>query len=160
MAPGKLPPPPGQPGFGHEEETEAVSANDAALQRGSHFPARHRPLGSLQGEAPGEARRALRAAGRSCGVFFWGGWERRVAPHGLLVARTERREKVVGEGIRPVASPGWPRCPGTAADCEIGKMRDFGCFGGQPGGCWALGSRGFPDEKWSSCRNFQGSVRR
>ncbi|EOA95754.1 hypothetical protein Anapl_09093 [Anas platyrhynchos] len=49
---------------------------------------------------------------------------------------------------------------GTAADCEIGKMRDFGCFGGQPGGCWALGSRGFPDEKWSSCRNFQGSVRR
>lgn len=93
--------------------------------------------------------------------FFWGGgWERRVAPHGLLVARTERREKVVGEGIRPLASPGWPRCPGTAADCEIGKMRDFGCFGGQPGGCWALGSRGFPDEKWSSCRNFQGSVRR
>lgn len=73
MAPGKLPPPPGQPGFGHEEETEAVSANDAALQRGSHFPARHWPLGSLQGEAPGEARRALRTAGRSCGVFLGGG---------------------------------------------------------------------------------------
>lgn len=33
------PPPAEQPGFGHEEETEEVSANDAALHRGSDFPA-------------------------------------------------------------------------------------------------------------------------
>lgn len=58
------PPPAEQPGFGHEEETEEVSANDAALHRGSDFPARHWPLVSVQGEAPGEAARSRRAAGR------------------------------------------------------------------------------------------------
>lgn len=56
-----------QPGFGHEEETEEVSANDAALHRGADFLARHRPLVSLQGEAPGEAGRARRASGSRAG---------------------------------------------------------------------------------------------
>lgn len=77
-----------------------------------------------------------------------------MAPHGLLVARTERREKVVGEGIRPLASPGWPRCPGTAADCEIGKILD--ASGVSPGGAGLWGPAGFPTRSGVPVATFRG----
>lgn len=148
MALGKLPPPPGQPSFGHEEETEAVSANDAALQRGSHFPARHRPLGSLQGEAPGEARRA---AGRSSpsppAAGFWGGsgsggWLRTGCWwHG----RSEGRKLWAREFARRLA-PGGPGVQARQPAVKLGRCGISGASGVSPGGYWPLGSRGFPDE--------------
>lgn len=127
------PPPAEQPGFGHEEETEEVSANDAALHRGSDFPARHRPVVSVQGEAPGEAARSRRAAGR-CEA---GRRRAAAAPRArcvlvcfcacvLVLAPCGDRESCESVRVRRAGLPpkGEGRA-GTEAAPEIGRTWDF-----------------------------------